>query len=264
VIPQLLAERTILVTGGSRGIGAAVAAQCLEAGATVALMARGAGSLDATRSRLAERFGDRVFAFQGDVTQVDDVRRAVAAAAEIGRLAGLVNNAGGNTPTRLFVDLSREAFNHSIALNLIAYADSIREVLPHFVRSGKGAIVNVASMAGKIGVPAWTAYCAAKHGVLGLTKSLARELAREGIRCNAVCPGFVETEMMSPERMGEWADALGTSRRDLVKAVIYRDTPQGRYVDEASVGHATVYLLSDLAADITGQSLNVSCGIGDY
>jgi NAD(P)-dependent dehydrogenase (short-subunit alcohol dehydrogenase family) len=264
VTPQILGERTILITGGSRGIGAAIAMCCLEAGATVALMSRGADALATTRARLAERFPGRVFAFPGDVTKYEDVQRTVSAAAEIGRLEGLVNNAGSNRPTRLFVDLSREAFNQSIALNLIAYADSTREVVPHFLRSGKGAIVNIASMAGKIGVPAWSAYCAAKHGVLGLTKSLAREFAREGIRCNAVCPGFVETDMMAPERMNEWADALGMSQRDLVKSVIYRDTPQGRYVDEASVAHATVYLLSDLATDITGQSLNVSCGIGDY
>lgn len=260
----VLAERTILVTGASRGIGAAIAAECLEAGATVVLTARGADALQATRAGLAERFPGRVFAVAGDVTRLEDVERVVAAAAELGRLDGLVNNAGSNSPTQLFVDLARDDFNRSIALNLIAYADVSREALRHFLRSGRGSIVNIASMAAKMGVPAWSAYCAAKHGVLGLTKALARELAREGIRCNAICPGFVETDMMSSERIAAWADAVGVSARDLVKTVIYRDTPQGRYVDGGSVARAAVYLLSESAKDVTGQSLNVSCGIGDY
>jgi 3-oxoacyl-[acyl-carrier protein] reductase len=169
--------------------------------------------LEATRGVLLERFPGRVHALPGDVTKLKDVQRVVRAATELGQLAALVNNAGSNTPTKLFVELSRDAFNDSIALNLTAYADMVREVLPHFLRVGRGAIVNVASMAGKIGVPGWSPYCAAKHGILGLTKCLARELAREGIRCNAICPGFVETDMVSPERMDEWAEALGMTRR---------------------------------------------------
>lgn len=262
--PGLLSERSILITGGSRGIGMAIAKACLQAGANVMLMARDPTVLEATRQNLSGPYPGRVETSPGDVTRLEDVQRAVQAAAELGNLRGLVNNAGGNAPTKLFRELERDAFNQSIALNLVAYADTIREVLPHFLRLGGGSIVNIASMAGKMGVPGWSPYCSAKHGVLGLTKTLARELGRDGVCCNAVCPGFVETDMMSDERMGEWAESLGMTRRELVKTVIYRETPQGRYVDEASVANATVYLLSSLAQDITGQSLNVSCGIGDY
>jgi NAD(P)-dependent dehydrogenase (short-subunit alcohol dehydrogenase family) len=119
-------------------------------------------------------------------------------------------------------------------------------------------------MAGKMGVPGWSAYCTAKHAVIGFTKCIAREYATQGIRCNAVCPGFVDTDMMSAGHLEQWAEALGMTRRELVKEIIYKMAPQAKYVDARSVATAAAFLLSDQAADVTGQSLNVSAGIGDY
>jgi NAD(P)-dependent dehydrogenase (short-subunit alcohol dehydrogenase family) len=100
--------------------------------------------------------------------------------------------------------------------------------------------------------------------MLGFTKVIAHEVALAGVTCNAICPGFVDTGMVSREKLEEWAAEMGTTRRELIREVVLKRTPQYRYVAAESVATMTAYLLSPVAADITGQAINVSCGVGDY
>lgn len=259
-----LSERRIVVTGASRGIGKSIAAELGRCGASLGLIARDAAALDEVSRGLGEQHDVRVVWRVADVT---DAAAVAGALQEIERelegVDGLVNNAGSNGGSKPFASYEDGEFERLLDLNLGSVARITRLVLPALERHG-GSIVNVASTSGKMGVPMWSGYCAAKHGVLGFTKSLARELALKDVRVNAVCPGFVQTDMLSDERLTEWANHLGMSRRELVNRVILMQTPQARFVDPTSVARMVAFLLSEHAADITGQAINVSCGIGDY
>lgn len=255
----------IIVTGGSRGIGAAIGRTLMQRGAQVSLWARGAESLRQLGDQLEAELGRRPQLVECDVTRPDSLARAFATALEgMGGLDGVVNNAGANSRMAPFLDVPAAEFRALLEVNLFGAIELLRLALPHLVAQGRGAIVNVTSMAAKMGVPSWSAYCTAKHGLLGFTKVIAQEHAGHGVRCNAVCPGFVKTEMMSDEQLERWAEPLGMSRRELVKELILKRTPQRRFVEAERVAAAVAYLLSPDAEDITGQSLNISCGIGDY
>lgn len=254
----------VLITGGSRGIGRVIARRLAEKGASLILVGRHSVSLEEARLEIAAISRGQVETVALDIADANVETAIAPAAMALGGINALVNNAGANEPMKLFRDLEAREFRHIVELNLLAHVAITRAVLPHMQRLGGGSIVNIASMAGKIGVPGWSAYCAAKHGMLGFTKTIARELAPDGIRVNAVCPGFVRTEMTSDNRLSEWAEALGMSRRQLVADFIYKQAPLQKFVDADSVAAAVAFLLSEDAHDITGQSLNVSAGIGDY
>jgi NAD(P)-dependent dehydrogenase (short-subunit alcohol dehydrogenase family) len=259
-----LEGRRVVVTGASRGIGATIAGELARGGASLGLVARNAERLEEVARAVAAEHGAKVVFRVADVTDRAAVHAAIAAIdAELGGLDGLVNNAGSNGDSKPFLEYDPLEFGSLIELNLLGVANVTRAALPALLREG-GSIVNVASMAGKMGVPMWSAYCAAKHGVLGLTKALAHEVARQDVRVNAVCPGFVQTDMMSDPQLEGWAGHLGMTRRQLVKEVILRSAPQARFVEASSVASMVSFLLSSRAADITGQAINVSCGIGDY
>lgn len=260
-----LSGRRIVVTGASRGIGRAVALRLAQAGAALVLIGRDDVRLREVAREIGALDQGPAHPLKLDITCSEAIPRAIETSAKLlGGIEGLVNNAGANHPMKLFQDLSRAEFRAMVELNLLAQVAITAEVLPHMTRAGKGNIVNVASMAAKIGVPGWSAYCAAKHGLLGFTKALAKEIALQGVRVNAVCPGFVRTDLISDESLSAWGESLGMSRRDVVRELIYKQTPQQKFVDAASVAAAVLFLLSDDAADITGQSLNVSSGIGEY
>src|SRR6266536_3716352 len=183
-----LEGRRAVVTGGSRGIGLAIAAALSEAGAAVAIVARGAGALEAAASEL-ERRGRRVVALACDVTD----RRQVSAlparvCATLGDPDVLVNNAGG-ADTHKLLDHPDELWERMLCLNLTSVYWVTKALLPSLVASGRGRLINVASTAAKSGARYAAAYSAAKHGVLGFTRSLALELASSAVTVNAVCPG---------------------------------------------------------------------------
>lgn len=260
-----LDRQRVIVTGGSRGIGAAIGATLMRRGARVSLWARSAEDLQRTRDEIAAALGgQRPHVVVCDVTRPEQLARALdETLAQLGGLDGVVNNAGANSPMAAFVDMPASEFRRMVEVNLFGAVELVRLALPRLLAQSRGSIVNVASMAAKMGIPAWSAYCTAKHGLLGFTKALAHEVARAGVRCNAVCPGFVRTAMTSDAQFDEWAEALGTSRRELVKDLVMRRTPQQRFVEAGRVAAAVAFLLSPEAEDITGQSINVSCGIGD-
>ena len=260
-----LVGRRIVVTGGSRGIGREIAQELAASGARLAIWARDEATLRRTQAELRTMTDAEVISFSCDVRDRGQICHCVEkVVAQFGGIDGLVNNAGSNGVSKLFADYADNEFEGLVQLNLLTAAHVIQAVLPALLGAQTPSIVNIASMAGKMGVPGWAGYCAAKHGMLGLTKVLAREHALAGLRVNAVCPGFVETDMMSSQKLEEWAEALSMTRRDLVRELIYKATPQGRYVSARSVAAMTAFLLSEDAADITGQAINVSCGIGDY
>lgn len=245
---QPLAGRSILVTGASRGIGAATAVRAALHGADIAI-----GYLDrqdeaeAVASRIQE-LGRRVVTLAADLTRPAEARRLVAEArAGLGTLDGLVNNAG-IMPETPFLEIDDEEWDRVIATDLTAAFHTCRAALPAMVDRGSGVIVNISSRLGQIGWAGVAHYAAAKAGVLGLTKSLAREFGPRGIRVNAVAPGATVTAMTS-----DIVDSEAGERR-------LAELPAGRFAQPEDVAAAVVFLLSDDAAMFHGQTLGPNGG----
>lgn len=241
-----------LVTGGGRGIGAAVAGALTRAGARVTITGRDPDVLQTTADPLRAT-GAEVHALAMDVTDEAGVRAAFeAAAAAAGDITILVNNAG-QAASAPVVDTTLETWTRVLAVNLTGAFLCSRAVLPAMLAGGRGRIVNIASTAGLRGVPHVAAYAASKHGLIGLTRSLALEVAKAGITVNAVCPGYTESDMS--ERAVE-AIMTGTGRtREDAETRIARASPLGRLLAPDEVADAVVWLCSDAAAAITGETV---------
>jgi NAD(P)-dependent dehydrogenase (short-subunit alcohol dehydrogenase family) len=195
---------------------------------------------------------------RADVTEPAGLAAAIASAeAARGPLAILINNAGG-AESAPFARADRSLWDRMLALNLTAVYEAIHLVLPGMVARGWGRVVTVASTAGLVGYPYVAAYVAAKHGAVGLTRALAREVARSGVTVNAVCPGYTETDLLSAsiarivERTGRTAEQA--------RAALTASNPQGRLVRPEEVAATVVFLCGAGAAAITGQALVVAGG----
>ncbi len=238
----------MLITGSSRGIGAEVAAKAAAEGATVAVhygSSRDAAERTLGRVRAAGAEGD---VFGADISDGADAERLVAdVVARFGRIDGLVNNAGMDQrgPT---LEMTPDEWDRVLATNLTACFRTMRAALPVMLEQGSGSIVNIASRLGQMGIPETAAYSAAKAGLIGLTRSLAREFGTRGIRINAVAPGVTLTEMTT--------DLVDT---EVGKARL-RDMALGRFGRADEVAEAVVFLLSDRASLFTGQTLNPNAG----
>jgi 3-oxoacyl-[acyl-carrier protein] reductase len=247
-MPGALAGRVVLVTGSSRGIGAEIAVKAATAGATVAVHYRTSEDGAHLTVERARRLGVDADAFQADLTNSAQAEALVGHAIDrFGRLDGLVNNAG-QTQVGPFLDIAPEEWNDVLATDLTAAFHTCRAALPHMVERGSGCIVNVASRLGQMGIAETAAYSAAKAGVIGLTRALAREFGPKGIRINAVAPGPIETDMTTDLLASE------EGRRRL------RDLPLGRFGRAEEVAEAVIFLLSDAASLFTGQTLNPNSG----
>lgn len=250
--------RVALVTGASRGIGRAIAEAYLEEGAKVALCARSLAKLEG----LAETWNHkdrRAIALKCDVTSREEVALALDEVEKSwGKLHILVNNAGisGRTPLSPPGEDTEELWDRILATNLKGSYLVTRHALP-LMSSGDGRIVNMSSVLGRFGVPGYAAYCTAKHGIIGFTRALALELAPRRITVNALCPGWVETDM-AEQGIRETADVLGISPEAFREQAI-AGVPLKRFIDPPEVAKLVLYLTSDDASAITGQAYNI-CG----
>ncbi len=244
-----LEGRTALVTGGASGIGAASARRLAAEGARVVI----ADLVTGQAQEVAEEIGG--LALELDVTDVAAVHAAVARiAAEIGPVEILVNNAGTDR-FAFFVNTDEELWDFVLGVNLKGVLACTHAVLPSMHERGGGVIVNVASEAGRVGSQGSATYSAAKAGVIGFTKAIARESARYHVRCNAVAPGPIETPLLNaaPELLGELGARL---KQGMVDA-----TAMGRTGVPEEVAAVIAFLASDDASYVTGQTLNVSGGL---
>lgn len=245
-----LEGRHALVTGGGSGIGAAVAAALTARGAVVTVLGR-------TESRLAET----VAAGKAGAYAVADVTQPKQLEAAIARLASpvdiLVNNAGA-AESAPFARTDRALWDRMIGLNLGAVYETTRLVLPGMAERGWGRVISIASIAGLTGFPYVAAYCAAKHGVIGLTRALAREFATKGVTVNAVCPGYTDTDLVQ----GAVARIEGKTGRspDEIRAELIRGNPQGRLIRPEEVAAAVAWLAGPEAASVNGIALPVAGG----
>jgi len=239
-----------VVTGASRGIGLAIARGLLEQGARVTLMARSAEALDAA----ARGLGGGVAWQTVDVTDPASVEQAFALA---GAVDILVNNAG-QAVSSPFLRTDAATWQRMLDVNLSGAFHCIQAALPGMLDAGWGRIVNVASTAGLTGYRYVAAYCAAKHGLVGLTRALALELATKDVTVNAVCPGYTDTDIVQ-DAVANIVRKTGRSEEE-ARAELASANPQGRLVAPSEVAHAVTMLCLPAASAMNGQAIAVAGG----
>lgn len=251
---QGLSGQHALVTGAGRGIGAAIARELSAAGARVTLLARQADELDATAITLE---GNAVTVI-ADVTDPVQVERAFAEARRAaGEVSILVNNAG-RAASRALAKSDAEFWREVVDVNLNGVYHCTRAALPAMLAANRGRIVNVSSTAGLRGYAYCTAYCAAKHGVIGFTRALALEVAKTGITVNAVCPGYTDTGVVR-DAIRNIREKTGRSDEEARERLVSFN-PQQRLVMPAEVAHAVLWLCLPGSESMNGQSLAIAGG----
>jgi NAD(P)-dependent dehydrogenase (short-subunit alcohol dehydrogenase family) len=250
-----LEGKVTLITGGASGIGRATALACAREGATLIIADTQTEGGQHTVHLITEHGGEAIFV-QTDVTQATDVEALISqAVARYGRLDCAHNNAGisglgvaGEQPA-LLAEYPEERWHQVMAVNLTGVWLCMRAEITQMLKQGRGAIVNTASAAGLVGLSYGGAYVASKHGVVGLTKTAALEYARQGIRVNCVCPGWIRTPMIAP-----W-----TTDPELTTMLVASE-PVGRIGTPDEVAEAVVWLCSDAASFVTGHTMAVDGG----
>ena len=255
---KLLQNKVALVTGAGRGIGRAIALAFAKEGAKVVVTARSTGELEEVVAGIASA-GGTALALPADLTERSVAAKLVAqVASQLGPVEILVNNAGigSSAMPRPVVEFDDSFWDLSLAVNLTAPYLLCKAVLPEMLARNYGRIITVASIAGKIGTLHGAAYSASKHGVLGLTRTLALEVAANGITVNAICPGPVHTRM-NDRRIEYDAARRGVSFEEQERI----QTPLGRRLQPDEISPLAVYLASEQAGAVTGQAYNVCGGV---
>ncbi|MCZ8369800.1 MAG: SDR family NAD(P)-dependent oxidoreductase [Porphyrobacter sp.] len=265
-----LAGKAALVTGAARGQGRAIALALAEAGADVAICDVGAAAVETVGYALGgplgevaesiEAYGRRALAMACDVRSAEQVDAFVAATLEaFGRVDIVINNAGiltGGVPAH---ELDESMWTTMIDVNLTGAWRVIRAAVPHMIARGQGGrIVNIASVAGHVGTPGYAHYCASKHGVMGLTRAMAGELAPQGITVNALCPGLVDTPMVAAAT-DDVAAARGISVEEAYELQLTPHLIKEKITSEQSAA-AVMYLVSEAARVVTGSALMIDAG----
>lgn len=248
MLSESLKGRVAVVTGGSRGIGRAIALRLAESGADVALIYAGnQAAADETAQQVRE-LGVRAMAVQCDVSDAQQAAAAIKQVrAELGPIDILVNNAG-ITRDGISLRMKPDDFRRVIDVNLTGAFLMAQAAMSDFVRRRSGRIINISSVSGLMGNAGQANYSAAKAGMIGLTKTLARELAGRGVTVNAVAPGFVRTEMTAAMNEAALSEGL-------------KSVPMGRMAEPEEIAEAVAFLASDRAAYITGTVLSVNGGL---
>src|SRR5690606_16442342 len=243
---KLLQDKVVLITGASRGIGKSIAEECVKHGAKVAFTYLSSEEKAKALEAELTKGGGIAKGFKSDAAKFDEAQKLVDdVVAEFGQIDVLVNNAG-ITKDNLLMRMSEEDWDEVINTNLKSAFNLTKAVMRPMLKQRKGSIINLSSVVGVSGNPGQANYAASKAGMLGFTKSVAQELGSRNIRCNAIAPGFIETEMtaaLDEAVVQGWRDGIPMKRGG---------TPE-------DVANTTVFLASDLSAYVTGQTINV-CG----
>ena len=253
----VLTGRVAFVTGGGRGIGRAIVLRFAGAGARIVVAARSTGEVQAVAAEV-ERAGGQALPVHCDVTSAASVQASVEETLRrFGSVDVLVNNAGV-AESAPFTRLDRKLWDRTLAVNLTGTYLCMREVLGSMIERRWGRIINIASTAAQEGYAYTAAYCAAKHGVLGLTRAVALEVERQGITVNAICPGWVDTEMTAAS-IARIVKATGRTP-EAARAELEGMNPQGRLIRPEEVAALAFWLAGGEASSVTGQAYNVDDG----
>jgi 3-hydroxybutyrate dehydrogenase len=256
----MLKGKTVLVTGSTSGIGQGIAEEFATQGCNIVLNGFGdAGEIEALRTRIARSHGVAVRHDGADMSQPDAIAAMMTRAIrEFGAIDILVNNAGIQHVAPI-EEFPVEKWNAIIAINLAAAFHTIRHALPTMKQRGWGRIINVASAHALVASPFKSAYVAAKHGIAGLTKTVALEIAERGITVNAICPGYVLTPLVE-KQIPDTAKARGITEEQVVRDVLLAAQPTKQFVAVEEVAALAAFLASDGAASITGAIIPVDGG----
>jgi NAD(P)-dependent dehydrogenase (short-subunit alcohol dehydrogenase family) len=254
-----LADRHAVVTGAARGIGAAIARVLAGAGARVTLLGRHLETLQRTAAQIRAAHPDsEILALAADVSDSAAVTSALASArARFGGVHILINNAG-QAGSATFLKTDEALWHRMLAVNLTGTYLCTRAALPDMLQGTFGRIVNIASTAGLRGYAYVAAYTASKHGVVGLTRALALEVASLSVTVNAICPGYTDTDIVR-DAIGTIVSQTGRSQEE-ARAALVRTNPQRRLIEPEEIAHAALWLCGAHSASITGQCLTIAGG----
>jgi 3-oxoacyl-[acyl-carrier protein] reductase len=241
-----LKNKVAVVTGGSRGIGRAICEAFCKNGADVAFLDAGSMEVAEETAAYLAQFGTKVKAYSCDISSFDKTTEVFKEIlAEFGTVDILVNNAG-ITRDKLLLSMKPEEFTSVIDINLVGAYNTVKQVYPVMVKKRAGKIINISSVAGVMGNPGQTNYAASKAGLIGFTKSVAKELGSRGICCNAIAPGFVKTPMTTA-----FAD-----KEEFLNAI-----PMKRFAEPEEIANLVLFLSSDMANYITGEVIRIDGGM---
>ncbi len=263
-----LKDKVAVVTGAQRGFGKASAIALAKEGATIVAVDMGK-DIEGTASEI-KQMGQKAIGLIADITSPEQIKNMVNKAVDaFGHIDILVNNAG-ILPRRSFLwEADDNDWRKTIEVNLIGTYNMTKAVLPFIIKNGKGRVINLSSVSGKNGSPTSSAYCASKHGIIGVTRTLAMELSLLGlteITVNAICPGVGNTEMVTEKGglLDEVARITGTTREIVLTKQLPQVSLLKRLIEPDEIADMVVYLASDSARGITGQAINVCGGTAFY